>query len=222
MFPLCFSAPASFTASALLILIGILSLNNTRNAKSLPFRLIPILFAAQQLIEGFVWISFQSWQGSQWGMVFIYIFLIFAMVVWPIWVPFSMWTMERKKNIKSMLFVLFMFGSYQGVYLLYCIMIYPVSATVQNNHIAYAIQHEHQPLVYNSAYYFIVTVFPGIFSGEKRMLLFTFMITLSFMISYLFFKDEIISVWCFFSALLSAFIYWSTQKPDKKNASLAN
>lgn len=206
---LCFSAPASFIAGSLLLFIGILSISVRRNNQTFFFRLIPILFGVQQFAEGFVWIALEAKKIDEWGLYFVYLFLFFAMVLWPIWVPFAIWKMEQNKKIKSILLFLVLFGAYQGIYLLYCMIMHPVHALVHNNHISYHIEYGKHPLVYNSAYYFVVTILPGIFSGERRMLIFTFLVALSFMISYVFFNDEMISVWCFFSALLSVFIYWN-------------
>ena len=58
---MCFSASASFSAAALLLGIGALTLRSalaTRQPRALLFAAIPILFAIQQLIEGVIWLTF--------------------------------------------------------------------------------------------------------------------------------------------------------------------
>lgn len=58
---MCFSATASFSAGALLLGIGALTLKSalaTRQRRALPFAAIPTLFAMQQLIEGVIWLTF--------------------------------------------------------------------------------------------------------------------------------------------------------------------
>ena len=58
---MCFSATASFSAGALLLGIGTLTLRSalaTRQRHALPFAAIPMLFAMQQLIEGVIWLTF--------------------------------------------------------------------------------------------------------------------------------------------------------------------
>ena len=61
---MCFSATASFSAAAVLLGIGTLTLRSalaSRHAyrrRELPFAAIPLLFAIQQLIEGVIWLTF--------------------------------------------------------------------------------------------------------------------------------------------------------------------
>ena len=60
---MCFSATASFSAGTLLIGVGTLTLRSAlaaRQRRALPFAAIPMLFAAQQLIEGVAWVVFRE------------------------------------------------------------------------------------------------------------------------------------------------------------------
>ncbi len=57
---MCFSATVSFSAGALLLGIGTLTLRSAlaaRQRRELPFATIPLLFATQQLIEGMIWLT---------------------------------------------------------------------------------------------------------------------------------------------------------------------
>ena len=56
---MCFSASASFVASAALLTGGVATLKQTTNNGQIPFASIPLLFGAQQLMEGFLWLSLQ-------------------------------------------------------------------------------------------------------------------------------------------------------------------
>ena len=54
---MCFSASASFAASAALVSLGLLAVKKTDNKKDIPFFSIPFGFALQQAIEGLLWLS---------------------------------------------------------------------------------------------------------------------------------------------------------------------
>lgn len=54
---MCFSATASFSAGALLLGLGSLTLKSARHPRELPFAAIPPLFAIQQLSEGVLVVS---------------------------------------------------------------------------------------------------------------------------------------------------------------------
>ncbi|MBD2056564.1 hypothetical protein H6F88_11140 [Oculatella sp. FACHB-28] len=59
---MCFSAPVSFTASALLIPAGLYALRLAygQNSSYLPLASIPIAFGVQQACEGLVWLSIEA------------------------------------------------------------------------------------------------------------------------------------------------------------------
>ena len=60
---MCLSATTSFSAAALLLGIGTLTLRSALAAhqpRALLFASIPILFAIQQLIEGVIWLTFTT------------------------------------------------------------------------------------------------------------------------------------------------------------------
>ena len=54
---MCFSATASFTAGAGLLIVGAVAARRARQPAELPFALIPALFGVQQLIEGAIWLT---------------------------------------------------------------------------------------------------------------------------------------------------------------------
>ena len=72
---MCFSATASFTAGAGLLVIGAITIRLSRDRAELPFAAIPVLFGVQQLIEGALWLTFpdkapllnaeQHWDGCE-------------------------------------------------------------------------------------------------------------------------------------------------------------
>ena len=89
---MCFSASASFAASGVLSVVGAVSLTKAERNERL-FAAVPLIFAAQQAIEGALWISpVESACQIGWG----YGFLGFAYVVWPVYVPIAVYLMEKR------------------------------------------------------------------------------------------------------------------------------
>ncbi len=54
---MCFSPEASFTASAVITTVGIISLKKSQNTESKIMACIPLFFGLQQFAEGVVWLS---------------------------------------------------------------------------------------------------------------------------------------------------------------------
>jgi len=134
---MCFSPEASFTASAVLLTAGIIAIRESRLTYKLPFAVIPIFFSLQQFSEGVLWVALQRPEFAHWQHVATISFLIFAQVVWPLWVPLSMLAIEKKQLTIKALAILTLFGFLISGYLLYCILVFKVLASTDCFHIYY-------------------------------------------------------------------------------------
>ncbi|MEW5858245.1 MAG: DUF6629 family protein [Cyanobacteriota bacterium] len=54
---MCFSATASFTAGTTLSVLGVATLTQIRSRQEVLLGIFPLLFATQQFIEGWVWLT---------------------------------------------------------------------------------------------------------------------------------------------------------------------
>jgi hypothetical protein len=204
---MCFSANASFVASAILGVVGVASIKKIQIPSQVMFACIPIVFSFQQFIEGFVWITLtnNNYTGKQ--KIPIYLFVIFAQVVWPIWVPLSFLLIEKNIHRKKVLSIIVGIGSLLSLYHLYCLIFYNVSATITPNHIYYDLDFPKEIFLILNCFYFLTIIIPPFVSSNKRMSILGILLFISFLITKLYFNDYIISVWCFFAALISAVVF---------------
>ena len=56
---MCFSATVSFVAGVPLTVLGVITVKKTERRAEIPFAMIPLLFGAQQIVEGMLWLSFK-------------------------------------------------------------------------------------------------------------------------------------------------------------------
>src|SRR3990167_5604809 len=91
---MCFSASSSFTAAFFLLSVGALTVLRKKNRSQLMFSLIPFLFGIQQACEGIVWLTLNT-PDSFLHKAAAFLFLIFAITVWPIWIPISIFCFEK-------------------------------------------------------------------------------------------------------------------------------
>ena len=201
---MCFSATASFVAGIGLSLAGVSTLRKTRRRREIPFAVIPLLFGVQQIIEGMLWLSFR-FDSALLTYLTTYAFSLFSHVLWPIFVPFSIWLLEgvpwRRKLIAGFQAI----GLAIGLYLLYFIVKYPITAEVNEN-IVYISPHFYQiPAI---SFYVAATCIGSFFSSHKIVNVFGISALLLFAIAYWFYAVALFSVWCFFSALLSIIIHF--------------
>jgi hypothetical protein len=200
---MCFSATASFVAGGALSATGALTLSQVKDKRELPFAAIPLLFGVQQAIEGGVWLSFGS---AFWNTVLTYAYSMFSHVLWPIFVPISVLLIETDSTRKKILRLFSLIGSAVGLYLLYFIVVDPVTAHIVNSSIAY-----HSPHFYvlpTILLYLIATCGSCLASSHRIINIFGLVLLISFGIAAWFYTETFFSVWCFFAAILSAFILW--------------
>lgn len=217
---MCFSASASFTASAVLFVSGIVAVRKIKDPKNnfryVPFATIPFLFGLQQFSEGFIWLSSIHSYSQSIHQISTGFFLVFAQVLWPVFVPYSIYLMENNDSKrKKILLAISIFGFLVAGYLAYCLLTFPFTATIRGNHIFYTLGFKHSEFAYSGIFYFIPTVLPALISSTKNMVYFGLTILLSFIFSKVFYGDYVISVWCFFAAILSViitFIIWKANE----------
>ena len=204
---MCFSSAASFGAAALLAVAGIASIAKARRQKDMLFAAIPILFALQQMAEGLLWLSIDNLALRPLRTDLTYFFLFVAESVWPVWVPLSLLLMERSRFAKTILTLLLATGLFTAVYLAFYLLTYGVQATVSGCHILY-MQHLHSPYnILTGLPYLSATILPFFVSGVRGMRWLGVVILASYLITKAFYDYHLFSVWCFFAALTSVFIY---------------
>jgi len=201
---MCFSATASFSAGAFLLVLGRLTLKSARHPRELPFAAIPLLFAIQQLSEGVIWLTFR-YEAPQLNAAMTHVYSFFSHVLWPVYVPVAVLLIEPPGRRRRALFVFVAAGLAVGAYLLYVLVAFPVVSRPIGQHIQYVSPHFFVAPV--MTLYLLSTTFSPIVSTHRIVKVFGVLALLSFTAAYFFYATWFISVWCFFAALLSAVVY---------------
>lgn len=202
---MCFSATVSFSAGALLLGIGTLTLKSARRRRELPFAAIPLLFAIQQLSEGVIWLTF-SYDAPLLNAVMTHVYSFFSHVLWPIYVPVAVVLIEPPRRRRRALWVFVAIGLAVGAYLLYFLMNFPVVARPTGRHIEYVSPHFFAATT--MTLYLLSTTVSPMLSTHRMVQVFGVLALLSFAVAYFFFTPWFISVWCFFAALLSVIVFF--------------
>ncbi len=216
---MCFSANASFAAGIILSAIGVAAIRKVQHKSQIPFAVIPLIFAVQQITEGFLWLSLPDPLKSTTSHALTIIFLLFAQVVWPLYVPLSILLLEKKGTRKNIQKILAGLGALVSLYLGYCLFNYPVQAQITGHHVEYI--RNYLPTLQNpvAVCYIISIITPSFFSHIKRMWMLGVTIIISAAITELFYENYFVSVWCFFASLLSLAVYMvmiEIQEPETK------
>ena len=137
-----------------------------------------------------------------------YLFLILAQVIWPLMIPVSLMLMEENIKRKRFLRILSGIGLLLLIYYSYCLLTFSVNPEISGHHILYKNGFPHSLSNPAFAVYLFVTITSLFISGIKRTWLLGILMTLSCLVTALFFRQYLTSVWCFFAALISGVVYW--------------
>jgi hypothetical protein len=203
---MCFSAEASFGAAIGLTGIGAFSLTGVTSRRQVALAAVPLLFAAQQACEGFVWRVLEGAPYHVASSPLERAFLFFALFVWPPYVPLALSLVEpvraRRKALRAMAVV----GAILGAYLMGCASLRPSNACIAFGNLYYWVQVDAPlkpllPVAYLSAVAASLVV-----SSRRGTSLLAFVVVASFGIAAALYRAGFASVWCFFAALMSGLV----------------
>jgi hypothetical protein len=211
---MCFSPIASFTASAVLGAIGIATLSKIKTKEAILFAAIPLLFGIQQFSEGFLWLALLHHDGSDVGKWLILAFGFFAGIIWPVYVPLSILLLETQWRAKQLLGCVTFLGLSFAAYVMFEMLHVDVTAHISNSCILY----DYPKLTYDFLslpLYVIATCVPFFVSSHHQLRKLGFVNLAAFIVAYSFYNVYLISVWCFFAAIVSGLIYFYFHQAHK-------
>jgi hypothetical protein len=220
---MCFSASASFGAGIVLTVIGVASLKKVQHPSQKFFASIPLIFGFQQISEGFLWLALSNEGFDSLQQVSTHVFLFLAQVVWPVWVPFAFLMLEEKAERKKSAKLLTGIGGVVSAYLAFCLLSYPVEGKIVGYHISYTQDYPAALALYGGLLYLISTIAPPFLSKIKNMWILGTAIFISYIITQIFYDNSIVSVWCFFAAVISMLVlYYCMQLKSQAKLSIQN
>lgn len=203
---MCFSAAASFGAGAILTGIGFVAARHVTEPEQRAFAAIPVIFAIQQFSEGFVWLSLTQESMVEWTRLSTFVFLFFAEVLWPMWIPFAILLVEKDRRRRMVFKIVFALGFIMGMHTLYYLLSNTYDARIADHHVFYKLNFPRPFIIFSWVAYGAGTVLPAFISTAPKMWLFGLPMALSFFVTLFFYPSYVISVWCFFAALMSVFV----------------
>ena len=201
---MCFSASASFIAGTVLVGVGLATMRRAPRPSDLPFAAIPVLFGIQQLIEGLIWLSFRD--GSTLSNPSLTLaYSLFSHVLWPWYVPFAVRGLETVAWRRQALLATQVAGLAVGGYLLVNLLKFPITSRVLGAHIVYETPHFYFGAV--MGLYLVATCLSSLLASDRLVRVFGALTLLAFLAAYAIHAATLVSVWCFFAALLSVLVY---------------
>ena len=213
---MCFSAGASFVGGVVISGIGVLTVREIHKPSQLVFACIPLFFGVQQIIEGCLWLTLPDMNSINIQRIATYAFLVMAQVLWPTLIPVSVLLMEKNKKRKRILQIFLGMGLLLSSYYIFCLLSFSVTPKIMGYHIQYDTGFPSSLSIPAFILYLIATITPLFVSGIKRTHLLGILMFMSCLITAIFFTQFLLSVWCFFAALISGVIFWILSDSKKE------
>lgn len=205
---MCFSATASFTASAALGFVGTAGLIKTTDKKAWPLMAMPLFFALQQFVEGLVWVSIKNYPA--YTLPLTHIFLFFALFFWPTYLPLAALSLETNKLRRLIITIFCIGGTVVGVIFYASFLLHPEAAEVINRCLYYPNLAPYPHLL--GYLYILATIGSGAASSKPVVKIFSLLVLVFSLITWYFYAVNFISVWCFFAAIISLVLYFYPKK----------
>lgn len=201
---MCFSAAASFVTAGVTGAIGIAALTRTQHPRELALAATPLLFAAQQAVEGLQWLDLPAAPDGPGSNGLTLLYLVFADVLWPIYAPLMVWLIEPSAWRRRFMLFWLAVGIGVAAFFLWWIFARPHGALILDGHIAYVPDYKHSDAV--SLAYLGATCVPLVLSSRRTVVALGTIILVGAAVAYLFYWETFTSIWCFFSAAASAVV----------------
>lgn len=200
---MCFSPQADLVGGVILGAIGIDAVRHVhRRSGHLALAAFPLLLAAHQVDEAFVWWGLQGHVPEAVGHVATWAYLLFAFVVLPVYVPLMVHALEPPGPRRTAMRVVAAAGACVSGVLLVAMLVGPVTAALGDDHVRYGIGLH--------AGFWVVVAYIGVtcgallFSGYRELTVFGVVNLVAVAVLARLAIDGFASLWCAWAAVTSA------------------
>ncbi|MEZ5997834.1 MAG: DUF6629 family protein [Hyphomonas sp.] len=225
---MCFSATASFTVAAACAGAGLFAVQRCPSRDLMPLALMPLGFAVQQAVEGMVWLRIGNSAARTDVGLWPALFVLFATVVWPAYVPFAARAAETGPLRRRAQTVLLLTGTAIAVLYLSKLLTAETSARIAGHAIFYSQQALSSLPVVSWMHswkmgtlhlmlvpYFAAAVGSLALSSLPPVRWFAAFVAAALTIVFIADRTTLISVWCFFAATGSVMIVLAIEQAHR-------
>lgn len=210
---MCFSPEADLVAGIVIGGIGIDALRHVRRRDQLALAAIPVVLAAHQLVEAVVWWGLRGHGSAALTDAATWTYLAVAFGVVPVLAPFAVAALEPEQH-RRRLAAFVALGVGVALALMYAVVRGPIVAEIDGHHIDYRAHLWQGDLLV--ALYVVATTGALLRSSYREVRWFglaNLVVALGLM---WFHANGLISLWCFWAAVLSVGIAWHLRRGARR------
>ena len=207
---MCFSASADFAAAAVIGAVGVATLAQAREPRALPLAALPLLFAAHQFTEGFVWLGMDGRLGPAATREAALLFMLYAQGLLPMIVAPAVALVEPDPRRRSAIWATAAVGVALGLWAAHGLWVAPSSVVVEGRCLAFRNPVTNHPWV--AFTYALPTCGAPLLSSRPVVRAFGAAALAGFAGVLAVKAYALTSVWCLVVAVLSVGLYWQFRR----------
>lgn len=212
---MCFSPEADLAGGVVIGGVGIDAIRHIgRRPAVVAIAALPLILGFHQLDEAFVWWAQQGHIGSGTGTVALWVYLLIALVLLPVYVPFAVLLLEPPGRRRSAMAGLVLLGAGVGGSLLVAMLQGPIGVAAHPYHLSYSVPSGGGPIVI--ALYVIAVCGALLLSASRAIALFGVANLVAVVAIALMTLDGFASVWCAWAALTSGIVAVYLRASDRR------
>lgn len=202
---MCFSPQADLVGGAIIGAIGVDTIRHVhRRHGHIAIASLPLLFAVHQLDESLIWLGLQGHIPRAISHVALWIYLLIAFVVLPLFVPAAVLAFEPTPRRRWLMMPFVAIGACVSGILLAALIRGPFGVQLRPYHLAYTLTLRDGLLIV--ALYVVAVCGALIFSGSRHIVIFGVVNLVAVGIIARLTVDGFASVWCGWAAICSGAI----------------
>lgn len=217
---MCYSPEADLVAGLVVGAIGIDALRHADDRRDLALAAVPLIFAAHQLIEAVAWWGLEGRIPSGVGDLAVTVFLVIALGVVPVVVPYSVWRSERVHQRQARMLPFIVLGMGVSVVLLVGLAANPHSAEIGGRYIDYRTNVPGENIT--AILYGVAVCVPLLMSSHRRLFVFGVANVAAVAILSILLSEGLISLWCIWAAAWSFMIAQHIRETSKTSSEHAS
>jgi hypothetical protein len=201
----CFSPQADVVGGIVVGAIGVDAFRHLRGRSGhLLLATLPLLLGAHQLVEAFVWWGLQGDVPHVVGRVALWVYLLIAFVVLPVFVPVAVLAVEPTARRRWRMAPFVALGAGVTAVLLVAMLRAPIDAVEHPYHVEYVVRISHGGFVV--ALYVVAVCGALLFSGYRQIEIFGLANLVAVALLAWLTLDGFASLWCGYAAVSSGAI----------------
>ena len=200
---MCFSPQADLIGGAVICGVGVDAIRHVdRRGSHIALATLPVVFGAHQMVEAVVWFSLQGHVSHGLGRSALWVYLVVAFVVLPIFVPIAVAAIEPSRWRRRLAISLAIVGTVVGGVLLAAMARGPMTVAMRPYHLAYSVRLGDGGVFVGL--YVLATCGAALLSSDRRIVAFGVANLVAVAVIAQLTIDGFASVWCAWAAVISA------------------